>query len=341
MLKPTEPAPSYSKMRLLCEMYYGFRPNKPIFTPDDYPDLTGKTALVTGSNSGIGLETTKALYKKNCDVIMVVRNEDRGNTTRDSIMKEISGSKGNLYVVSGCDYSDLSLIKAVSKKIENILKDKPLSIIIHNAGLMASVADLTSEQGYELMFQTNVLGPQLLQHFLDPLFLKNDSDLKRIVWVSSGAHLLGPNDYGIFWEHPTFEGVPIENRPSALVLYGQSKCGNIFQAKAWATRNKKLVDEIGCVSTSCYPGNLNTNLQRDWSWIRKAVFAKLMWDAKYGSYTELYGALYPGLDSKDQGAYICPFGEIHDPREDIMAGLKNGTDLVFWDYVEEVIKPFF
>lgn len=102
-----------------------------------------------------------------------------------------------------------------------------------------------------------------------------------------------------------------------------------------------MVDEIGCVSTSCYPGNLNTNLQRDWSWIRKTVFSKLMWDAKYGSYTELYGALYSGLDSKDQGAYICPFGEIHDPREDVKAGLKNGTDLVFWDYVEEVIKPFF
>lgn len=341
MHRPTEPAPSYSKIRLLCEIYYGFRPNKPNFTPDDYPDLTGRTALVTGSNTGIGLEVTKLLYQKNCNVIMVVRNEAKGNAARDSVMKNIQNSKGNLYVVSGCDYTDLSLIKDVSKKIKDILKDKPLNIIIHNAGLMASFNNLTSKQGYELMFQTNVLGPQLLQHFLDPLFLKKDSDLKRIVWVSSGAHLLAPSEYGISWDNPTFKGLPIEKRPSANVLYGQSKAGNIYQASAWATKNKKLVDEIGCVSTSCYPGNLNTDLQRDWNWIKRNTFGRMFWEAKYGAYTELYCALNPRLSSKDQGVYVCPFGEIHDPREDIKAGLQNGTDLIFWDDVEEIIEPFF
>lgn len=340
MARPTEPAPSYSKMRLLYEIYYGFRPSKPVFTPVDFPDLAGKNAIVTGCNTGIGLETAKILYSKNCNVIMVVRTESKGIAARDSILKEFPESKGKISVIGGCDYSDLTLIKGAAQDIKEVINNEPISIIIHNAGLMASYNNLTSEQGYELMFQTNVLGPQLLQHFLDPLFLKKDSDLKRIVWVSSGAHLLGPKEYGIFWENPTFKDVPIETRPSAVVLYGQSKCGNIFQASAWATKNKKIVDEINCVSTSCYPGNLKTDLQRDWHWIRKALFSNFFWDGKYGAYSELYGALYPHLDSRDQGAYICPFGEIHDPREDLKAGLKNGTDLAFWDYVSETIQPF-
>lgn len=341
MPAPTEPAPSYSKLRLLYEVYYGFRPSKPVFTPDDYPDLTNKIAIVTGSNTGIGLETVKQLYSKNCNVLMVVRTESKGVAAKDAILKEYPESKGSLIVIGGCDFCDLNLIKGAAQEIKEHVKDRPINIIIHNAGLMASYNNLTSEQGYELMFQTNVLGPQLLQHFLDPLFLKGDSPLKRIVWVSSGAHLLGPKEYGIFWNNPTFKDVPLKERPAAAVLYGQSKAGNIMQASAWAIKNKKLVDEIGCISTSCYPGNLNTDLQRDWNWLQKAIFGRLMWDGKYGAYSELYCALYPHLDSRDQGAYVCPFGEIHDPREDLKAALKNGTDLVFWDYVEELIQQYY
>lgn len=51
MPQPTQPAPTFRTFRWYYELYYGFRPNKPTFTPDDYPDLTGKTALVTGSNT--------------------------------------------------------------------------------------------------------------------------------------------------------------------------------------------------------------------------------------------------------------------------------------------------
>lgn len=272
---------------------------------------------------------------------MVVRTESKGVAARETARKLFPQSKGALNVVSGCDFCDLSLIKNAANQVKEVLGDKPLNIIIHNAGLMSSYNNLTSKQGYELMFQSDVLGPQLLQHFLDPLFLKKDSDLKRIVWVASGAHLLGPKEYGIYWENPTFGGVPVEQRPNANLLYGQAKCGNIFQASAWARRNEKIVSEIGCISVSCYPGNLNSDLQRDWGFLKRNTLGRLFWPAKLGAYTELYGVFYPHLDSRDQGAYICPFGEIHDPREDIKEGLKNGTDIVFWDFVEDTIRPFF
>lgn len=335
------PAPGYSKIRLLREIYYGFRPNKPTFTPEDYPDLAGKTAIVTGCNTGIGKHTVELLYQKNCNVIGVVRTQSKGDQGRDDIVNNNPDSKGTISIISGCDYLDLSKISAVGEKIKDTLGDKPLNIIIHNAGLMAPNNEGTSFQGYEAMFQTNVLGPQLLQHFLDPLFLKNDdTSLKRIVWVSSGAHLLSFNTYGINWEDPLFENVPTKDRPNNNVLYGQSKAANIYQAKAWFEMNKTICEEIGCVSVSCYPGNLKTDLQRGWG-LSMAVAKYLFWDGVYGAYSELYGALSPKLTSKDSGAYIVPFGEIHDPREDVKLGLTNGVDIKLWDFVDSKISKYY
>ncbi|SMN20406.1 similar to Naumovozyma castellii NCAS_0D03540 hypothetical protein [Maudiozyma saulgeensis] len=335
------PAPGYSKITLLREIYYGFRPNKPNFTPDDYPDLTGKTAIVTGCNTGIGKHSLELLYQKNCNVIGIVRSQSKGDEARDDIVNNNPESKGTITIVSGCDYMDLSKIPAVGLKIKEVLGTKALNIIIHNAGLMAPNNEGTSFQGYEAMFQTNVLGPQLLQHFIDPLFLKNDdTSLKRIVWVSSGAHLLAFNTYGINWEDPLFENSPTKERPNNNVLYGQSKAANIYQAKAWYEENKNICEEIGCVSVSCYPGNLKTDLQRGWGF--SMTLAKyLMWDGVYGAYSELYGALSPTLKPQDSGAYIVPFGEIHDPREDIKLGLTNGVAIKLWEFVESKISPYF
>ncbi|CCF55874.1 hypothetical protein KAFR_0A04390 [Kazachstania africana CBS 2517] len=338
----TEEIPTYSRWQNFKDALYGFRPNKAKFTPDMYPDLKGKVAIVTGSNTGLGFQVTKLLYGKNCDVFMVVRNETKGQDARDTLLKEISDSEGSLTLIAGCDYLDLTAIKAVGEDIRKKLNGRPINMIIHNAGLMPPVNTGTSKQGHEAVFQTNVLGPQLLQHFLDPLFLKNDDTaLKRIVWVSSAAHLFGYPEYGIRWENPTFENEPVESRPHPMKLYGQSKSANILQAKAWATRNAEKVNEIGCVSVSCYPGNLKTELQRGWGAINQAVGNLLLYNSVYGAYSELYGALSPDLTVADQGAYIIPWGEIGQPRNDIKVGLTTGADLRLWDLVEEKISQFF
>lgn len=342
MPQPAIPAPAYSRLYAYKELLYGFHAAQVTYTPDKYPDLTGKTALVTGCNTGIGKETVKLLYQKNCNVIGVVRTESKGQQAFKDIKAEIGETKGSLELVSGCDFMDLTTIKAAGQRVAEVLGNKPLNIIIHNAGLMSPVKTGTSKQLLEAMFQTNVMGPQLLQHFLDDLFLKeDDTSLKRIVWVSSCAHLGGPNEYGIFWENPTFDGVPIDQRPNPMYLYGQSKAANIYQAKAWATRHKEAVDKIGCVSVSCYPGNLRTELQRDWfAWARKLT-SYLLYPSVYGAYTELYSALSPEFTTKDQGTYICPFDQVHEPRGDVKEGLANGTDLILWDWIEKEIQEYF
>ena len=335
------PAPGYSKKKLLCDIYYGFRPNKPTFTPEDYPDLTGKTALVTGCNTGIGKHVVVLLYQKNCNIIGVVRTHEKGDAARDEIVNNNPESNGTITVVGGCDYLDLAKIPSVAENIKKVLDGKPLNIIVHNAGLMAPDNKGTSAQGYEAMFQTNVLGPQLLQHFLDPLFVKkDDTSLKRIVWVSSGAHLLAFNTYGINWEDPTFEKVAVSERPDNQTLYGQSKAANIYQAKAWYENHKEFCDEVDCVSVSCYPGNLRTDLQRGWG-LTMFFMKFLFWDGVYGAYSELFGALSPTLKAKDSGSYVVPFGEIQDPREDVKLGLTNGVYMKLWGLVEKKIKQYY
>lgn len=336
----TEPAPYFSRLSTYSGIWQGIYPGKPAYLPQQYPDLTGKTAIVTGANTGIGFEVVKLLYEKNCNVIAVVRTESKGLEAREKILADVK-SKGTIGVIGGCDFMDLNTIKSAATKIINVLGDNSLNIIIHNAGLMAPNSDGTSEQGYEAMISSNVLGPQLLQHFLDDAFLKKDGDLKRIVWVSSCTHLMAFREYGINWENPTFKDVPIEKRPDHQTLYGQSKAANILQAKAWATKKADMVTDIGCVSVSCFPGILRTQLTRGWGSLTKRMISWMGYDSVYGAYSELFAALSPKLTTNDQGAYIIPFGQVGEPRTDVKAGLTNGTDLKMWDMVEDMIKPFF
>ncbi|QLL31724.1 hypothetical protein HG536_0B05900 [Torulaspora globosa] len=337
----TEPAPPFAKLSVLSGLWQGIWPKKPTFLPDQYPDLSGISAIVTGANTGIGYEVAKLLYGKNCDVIAVVRSELKGKEAREKILSEVNGSGGSIEVISGCDFLDLSTVKPAAEKIKAVLGDRPLGIIIHNAGLMAPNSNGTSKQGFEAMFSVNVLGPQLLQHFLDPLFLKKDAAIKRIVWVSSAAHLYGFKEYGINWDNPTFRDVPVNRRPHHQTLYGQSKAANVLQANAWAVKNQKAVDEISCVSVSCFPGVLYTQLVRDWGFLANKLMPLLTYGGVYGAYTELYSALSPDLTRKDQGAYTIPFGQIGEPRADIKAGMRNGSDLKLWDIAEDIISDYF
>ncbi|CCH59182.1 hypothetical protein TBLA_0B03410 [Henningerozyma blattae CBS 6284] len=330
----TEPTPSYSYCQVTKDILQGFRPVEAKFLPKDYPALSNKTAIVTGCNTGIGFGVMRLLYEKNRNVIGEVKRPNK------KVLQEFPLSKGSISIIGNCDFSDLENIPKVALEIKNALSGRPINLIIHNAGLMSSSNNGTSKQGYKAMFQTNVMGPQLLQYFLDPLFLKQDDDLKRIGWVSSGAHLLRFPEYGINWEDPGFTKVLVTKRPSANKLYGQSKASNILQAKAYATKNREIFDKMGCISVSVYPGNLKTYLQRYWGWLRRKTIGELFFDGKYGAYTELYAALSPELTVKDQGSYVVPFGAVAPPRSDVAKGLLNGTDLKFWDMVDNMIELY-
>jgi len=332
-----EPA-KQSKLQFLKHAYRGFRPivNKK-FTVESYPDLTNKICIITGMNTGIGYEVVDILLSKNCTVYGIVRTESKGKAAKETLLAKNKDTKGSLSIIAGCDLSDFNSVKQTGLKIQELLKGKEVDFVIHNAGLMSNFNDRSNADGIELMFATNVMGPQLLQAYIDPLFLtekKSENDLKRIIWLSSLAHMAGPSPYGFNQKDPKY--LDLKTRPHSSTLYGQSKASSILQAKAYGIRHQ-TDEKYGIQSVSVFPGILTTELARDYPGFVQKFWNLAFYAPKFGAYSELYGCFYPDLKTGD---YVIPFGAVDTPRQDINSALENGVCLKFWDYVQEEIKDY-
>ena len=175
------------------------------FTVADIPDLTGQTAVVTGANSGIGLETAKALTARGARVIIAVRDEAKGRTAAE-------GMHGpGTTEVRPLDLASLDSVRAFAKAWDG----GPVDLLINNAGVMLPPLTRTTD-GFELQFGTNHLG-----HFaLTNLLLPHITAHGRVVTVSSGAHRYGKIDFDdLNWEH---------RRYRRWRAYGQSKLANLL-----------------------------------------------------------------------------------------------------------------
>jgi NAD(P)-dependent dehydrogenase (short-subunit alcohol dehydrogenase family) len=206
----------------------------------DGVDLTGKTAIVTGASSGIGVETARALAAAGASVTLAVRDTSTG----DRVAAEIRDSTGNANVTVGAlDLSDLSTVATFARTWSG-----PLHILVNNAGVMA-VPELTlSPAGHEIQFATNHLGHFALAVGLhDALAVAEKS---RVVSVSSGGHQRSP---------VVFDDIDYAFRDyEPFGAYGQSKTANVLFAVE-ATR--RWVDE-GITANALMPGAIFTQLGR-------------------------------------------------------------------------------
>ena len=206
----------------------------------DGVDLTGKTAIVTGATSGIGVETARALSTAGASVTLAVRNTSAG----DRIATEIRDSTGNREVgVGDLDLSDLSSVAAFVRAWTG-----PVDILVNNAGVMA-VPDLTmAPSGHEMQFASNHLG-----HFALAVGLHNALaavSKARIVSVSSAGHLRSP---------VVFDDIDYAFRDyDPFGAYGQSKTANVLFAVE-ATR--RWADD-GITANALMPGAILTRLGR-------------------------------------------------------------------------------
>jgi NAD(P)-dependent dehydrogenase (short-subunit alcohol dehydrogenase family) len=206
----------------------------------DGVDLSGKTAIVTGASSGIGVETARALAGAGASVTLAVRNTTYG----DKVAAKIRDSTGNHHVTVGTiDLSDLSSVAAFVRAWSG-----PIDILVNNAGVMALPELTMSASGHEMQFASNHLG-----HFSLAVGLHEalaEAGGARIVSVSSAGHLQSPVvfddiDYAFRDYHP-------------LGAYGQSKTANaLFAVEA----TKRWSDE-GIVANSVMPGAIFTRLAR-------------------------------------------------------------------------------
>lgn len=213
---------------------------------NNIPPLKGKTILITGANSGLGLGTTKALVKKNANVIMAVRNIDKGTKAFNEILQETPNASLDMMQV---DLSDFNSIKQFAQKFKS--KHNKLDILINNAGVMMPVNRFETKQGFEGQFGTNHLGHFVLTNALFDLINKTPNS--RIVTLSSLVAKMKSAD--IYWNDLQFM-----NEYHKMKSYAQSKLANMM----FALELDKKLKESGSdtISVLAHPGYTATNLQK-------------------------------------------------------------------------------
>ncbi|MEE6169419.1 MULTISPECIES: oxidoreductase [unclassified Mycolicibacterium] len=233
------------------------------WTAADLPSFSGRTVIVTGSNSGLGLVTARELARVGADVIMAVRNLDKGAAAAQTM-------SGNVEVRK-LDLQSLASVREFADTVERV------DVLINNAGIMAVPLSRTAE-GFESQIGTNHLG-----HFaLTNLLLPKITD--RVVTVSSLMHLIG-------WI--SLKDLNWKSRPYlAWPAYGQSKLANLLFTSELQRRLTASGSSVRAVAA--HPGYSATNLQgQTGNAIGDKIFTaanKIATDADFGARQTLYAA---------------------------------------------------
>ncbi len=215
----------------------------PRWTHDDVPDLTGRTALVTGANSGIGLVEARVLAQHGADVVMAVRRTDAGEEGAERIRR--TGAPGTV-TVEELDLASLESVHALAERLGDRV-DGRLDLLVNNAGVMTPPRHRETPDGFELQFGTNHLGHFALTGRLLPLLLAADDP--RVTTVSSIAHRRS--------DRAVAEGNPADGY-DPQTAYGRSKLANLLFADELQRRAEAAGSPL--TSTAAHPGVTGTNL---------------------------------------------------------------------------------
>ena len=211
------------------------------WTTADIPDLSGRTALVTGANSGLGLETARALAAQGATVLLACRSRAKAEQARAAL---VAGSRGSLLPLE-LNLADLGSVRAAAVAVT--AAHDGLDLLINNAGVMAPPLQ-RSAQGFELQLAVNHLGHFALTQALLPLLERRPGS--RVVHVSSGAAYFG---------RIQFDDLLAERRYDPWGAYGQSKLANVMTALELQRRLRAAGSTVQ--SLVAHPGLARTNLQ--------------------------------------------------------------------------------
>jgi NAD(P)-dependent dehydrogenase (short-subunit alcohol dehydrogenase family) len=216
------------------------RPAK--WTAAEIPTLGGKLAIVTGANSGLGLETTRALARKGARVILACRNRDKADTAIAELVAD--GIARDLLEFGACDLSSLASIKTFAEAVRS--QHAPVELLINNAGVMALPFGQTAD-GFEMQFGTNHLGHFALTGLLiDPLLATTGA---RVVTLSSLTHA---------YARLQFDDLHGSVRYHRWQAYGRSKLANLLFTFELQRRLEQHAHAV--IAVAAHPGYARTNL---------------------------------------------------------------------------------
>jgi NAD(P)-dependent dehydrogenase (short-subunit alcohol dehydrogenase family) len=262
------------------------------WTTADIPDQTGRTAVVTGANTGLGYETATALAAKGAHVVLAVRNIEKGKAAADLIARAHPGAS---VAIQELDLTSLDSIRAAADQLRSNYDS--IDLLINNAGVMMTPKSATKD-GFELQFGTNHLGHFALTNLLLDRVLAAPGS--RVVTVSSVGHRFARN--GI-----RFDDLQWEREYSRVGAYGQSKLANLM----FTYELQRRLRGTDTIAAAAHPGGSNTELDRNLPQWVNAVSRPLMLlaqSADMGALPSLRAATDPGVLG---GQYYGPdgFGE--------------------------------
>jgi NAD(P)-dependent dehydrogenase (short-subunit alcohol dehydrogenase family) len=258
---------------------------------EDIPDQSGRTAVVTGANSGLGLVTARELVRAGASVVMACRNLDKGHTAVEEVRAAVPEAQVQLEEL---DLASLASVRGFAERFR--ATHDGLDLLINNAGVMAPPRRRTAD-GFELQFGTNHLGHFALTNaLLETMEGREDA---RVVTLSSTAHKMG---------RINFDNLNGDRHYFRWNAYGQSKLANLLFMLELDRRLRGSGSAVK--SLAAHPGYAATNLQSAAApmldrLVMKVSTAVIAQNDEMGALPTLYAATQPGLEG---GTYVGPGG---------------------------------
>ncbi|KAA1065344.1 hypothetical protein PGT21_012748 [Puccinia graminis f. sp. tritici] len=314
-------------LRFICANIPPFRKR---WSVKEMPELSGRVAIVTGGNTGIGFATCLELARRGAKVYLASRTESRAKAAIQKIKQLVPNAQVDFIPF---DLRILSSAKTAAEEFKG--KESRLDILINNAGIMAAPYEL-SPDGIEVQ-ACNATGHFALTSHLLPILKRTASSISdshvRIVNVASVAHLFGTD--------PDFSSLEGMNRPNdwPMSRYDYSKLSNVL----FTNELQKRLSDTSIYCLSVHPGLVASQITR-------SVISESLTDflAKIGSYiissphegalTQLYAATSPEIESKGlRAAYLVPYGQVG--RKSLIAEDRGGKlGRQFWDLCERLMQ---
>jgi NAD(P)-dependent dehydrogenase (short-subunit alcohol dehydrogenase family) len=254
------------------------------WTVANAPDQTGRVAVVTGANTGLGYETAAALASRGARVVLAVRNLDKGKAAADLILRRTPGADVSLQEL---DLTSLASIEEAAGQLRADL-DR-IDLLINNAGVMMTPKG-TTKDGFELQFGTNHLGHfAFTGRLLDRVLAAPGS---RVVTVSSIGHRLG---------RIRFDDLQSERRYSRIGAYGQSKLANLL----FTYELQRRLAGTETTALAAHPGGSSSELSRYVPNALQLAFKTVEQSTEMGALPTLRAATDPAVAG---GEYVGPGG---------------------------------